>query len=407
MRILVIATKAPWPPVDGGRLVLLRTLECLRAAGHHVDLVAPVDGSAADLAEVAAELESCCTPRLVGRRPPGALATLTRAVLHRRPLSIARHRSHEVGRAVAEVLAGGGVDVVHAEQLQSVEQARAADKLGVPVVLRAHNVESDLWRFGAAHRRGVVGRLYQEEAGRLAAWEGRAVRRLQATVALTERDRLALAALSGRAEKVHHVPAPFPGHLEPGLERLPGVPPVVLLASRGWLPNEDAARRFAGRTWRLVRDAAPGARLHVFGVGGGLAGRSDDGIHWHPPPADSAAAFPAGAVAVIPPRHATGVPMKGLEAWARGIPVVAASEAAVSLEATSGRELLVADDAEGIAEAISRLATEPELGDRLVKAGREALSARHDPAKVAEGLAAVYEEAASSPDRRRAARPAS
>ena len=41
MRILWVATKSPWPPVDGGRLLLWETLGALAAAGHDVTLVAP------------------------------------------------------------------------------------------------------------------------------------------------------------------------------------------------------------------------------------------------------------------------------------------------------------------------------------------------------------------------------
>ena len=34
MNLLFVATKAPWPPIDGGRLLLARTLEALAALGH-------------------------------------------------------------------------------------------------------------------------------------------------------------------------------------------------------------------------------------------------------------------------------------------------------------------------------------------------------------------------------------
>jgi len=94
-------------------------------------------------------------------------------------------------------------------------------------------------------------------------------------------------------------------------------------------------------------------------------------------------------------RVASGVRMKVLEAWARGIPVVATPAAAAGLECADGCELLLADDADGFARALDRLRSEPALRERLVAAGRAALAARHAPASVATELAAAYAMAAA------------
>jgi hypothetical protein len=45
---VIVATKAPWPRVDGGRLLLAHTLGGLAAAGCRPTLVAPADPHAVD-----------------------------------------------------------------------------------------------------------------------------------------------------------------------------------------------------------------------------------------------------------------------------------------------------------------------------------------------------------------------
>ena len=152
MKALVVATKAPWPPVDGGRLLLRNTLEGLAAAGCRATLVAPVDPARFDLGAVREALAGCCEPRLVpapsaGRTP--SPAALVRVLLGGTPLSIVRHALPAVRREVQRSLKEERFDLVHAEQLQAFAQAEPAFAGGLPVVLRAQNVESDLWREAA------------------------------------------------------------------------------------------------------------------------------------------------------------------------------------------------------------------------------------------------------------------
>ena len=362
LNVLIVATKSPWPPVDGGRLLLSLTLEGLEREGCRFTLIAPEVGPAS---------------------PVLALARSWRL-----PLALARHAQPAVRQEVERRLAAERFDLVHVEQLQALPQAEPALRRGVPVVLRAQNVESDLWRATAALTRGWKGRVLAREARRLAKWEGEAVRRVAATLPLSEEDAARLRQLAGEG-RVRVVRAPFP-ELAPGPSVLPGDPPVVLLTSRGWLPNEDSVRWFLGEVWPAVRAAVPGAVLHVFG------GEPSEGTVHHPPPADSAEAFAPGSILAVPLRIGSGVRMKVLEAWGRGVPVVGTSAAVSGLEVEDGREALVADDPAAFARAVARLGSEAGLAQRLVENGRRALRERHEPARVVADLLSVYEEVRGS-----------
>jgi glycosyltransferase involved in cell wall biosynthesis len=110
---------------------------------------------------------------------------------------------------------------------------------------------------------------------------------------------------------------------------------------------------------------------------------------------DSTQAFATGSILIVPLRIASGVRMKILEAWARGVPVVATPSALAGLEVEDGREALAAADAAGFARALARLRNEPALAASLVEAGRRSLRERHDPARLAGELLAVYEDVAA------------
>jgi hypothetical protein len=297
-----------------------------------------------------------------------------------------------VERLVSEV----AFDVVHAEQVQAFAQAEPALRAAIPLVLRAQNVESDLW--GAAARLHPWARPWlAREARRLARYEGDLVRRAASTEALSERDAERLRKLAGPGPRVVAIPPPFPAVLPPSETGLEGDPALVLLGSGGWLPNQDATRWFLAEIWPEVRTRVPGAVLHLFADEAERPKTVPVSVETHPAPADSREAFVPGAVMVVPLRIASGVRMKILESWARGVPVVATPAAAAGLEAQDGRDLLLAEDGPGFASAIGRLAAEPGLRDRLVAAGRRTLVARHDPAVVARRLLEAYRLVAESP----------
>jgi glycosyltransferase involved in cell wall biosynthesis len=288
---------------------------------------------------------------------------------------------------VARVLATRAWDVVHAEQLQAFAACDTAATRGLPVVLRAQNVESALWDARAARPGfGRAGRRW--EAARVARFEGAAVRHAAATVALTRRDADRLAALAGGATRVHHLPAPFPAAGRAAGRALAGDPAVALPGSTGWPPNAEAAAWFTRTVWPVVAARLPAARLHLFGTP--LPSSADPTIASHAAPEESADLFPAGAIVVIPLRTAVGVRMRILEAWARGVPVVATPAALAGLDDDAAQAVLPAASADEMAAAIATLAADAAARQRVIAAGAALLRARHDPATIAGELARVY-----------------
>jgi glycosyltransferase involved in cell wall biosynthesis len=82
--------------------------------------------------------------------------------------------------------------------------------------------------------------------------------------------------------------------------------------------------------------------------------------------------------------------VKILEAWARGITIVATPQAADGLEATDGGELLLARNGEEFAAAVSAAFHNPALRQALSQRARALLRKEHDPLVIAELLLALY-----------------
>lgn len=387
LRILYVATKPAYPPRDGGRLLIWNTLTELASRNHLITYVAPALGEETSIARDS--LESVCEAvHLVPARPSGILWSAAAAVASRKPMSVLRHTHRAVRTVLSGLLREQSFDVIHAEQIQAYFNLPPMDGRP-PVVLRAQNVESELWRL-VALRKPRLAWIARDEARKMAVFEARAIRTAAATVVLTHPDAETLGGGAGAAaRRITVVRPPFPTALPRSDEPLEGDPPVVVLTG-GWLPNRDSLTWFLEEIWPGILGANPGAHAHIFGGDRETAASS---VSWHPAPADSSRLFSPGTVLAVPLRIASGIRMKILESWARRVPVVATPKAVRGLEDVGKRGFMVASTGAEFGTAVARLRLSPQLAQEMIDAGQGTLAAHFLPQHAAEQLEVVYREA--------------
>ncbi len=379
MHIAWIGTRAPWPARDGGRLAASSTIEALAGADARVTVIAP--------GGVTSGAPATVTLSLATERRPGWAAAARVGLVRQLPLTIARHAMPAAAERLAQLIADDPPDVVHAEQLHALLAARQAQAAGIPLVLRAHNVEHALWLDGAG-RAGATRWVVRAEGRRLRQYEARAVSTCDAIVALTAEDQAALLECAPAA-RVCLVPPAFPASVEAG-PPLEGSPAIVWIGSAGWHPNDEARALLIGNVWPAITRRNQAARLHVFGSGPRPVA---DRVLWHDPPVESRAALARNAILVLPLRRSAGIRMRVLEAWAAGVPVVGTPAALRGLPIEANRHAIVARTAAEFGEAVAALHADPDLRQRVTAGGRALLAARHDPGQVARALLDVYRTA--------------
>lgn len=100
-------------------------------------------------------------------------------------------------------------------------------------------------------------------------------------------------------------------------------------------------------------------------------------------------------VSVVPLLYGAGIQNKILEAMATKTPVVTTSKALSALELKSGKELLVADDADEFSHAVLQLIEDRNLQHKIGDEGEAYVRAHHNWLSIASRLVEIYQQTLS------------
>ena len=363
---------------EGHRLGVI----CLRDLGQ-----LGIDEGLRDRCEIVEEVPWVDGPRSLPRRLRHRLGVLG-ARLGGLPAWPAHFPTRAFEERVRRVLQDWSPDIVQLEFTVMGHFLAALEGYSAPVVLSYHMPGED------ASSSGGPGEPWWLRADRYVdrlAWrrfDARVLRRVDAIVAFSERDRNQLSRMSGLG-LVRQAQATLPVPPTP-LSPL-GEPPlrIVFVGHFAHPPNVHAAERLVARVLPLVRRRYPEVSVQLVGAG--------------PPPRLRALAGPAvqvtgrvssvasylnaAALVVAPLVSGSGVRIKVLEALAAGKAVVASGLAVQGIPVSHGDQVILAESDEEFAQAIIGLLAAPE--ERAALAARAYSWARRTFRR--DTLAATYE----------------
>jgi len=387
MKILFLVTRFPVPPWRGDQLRAYHHLRLL-APRHEITCAAlvlrpPPAEAARALAALGVRVE------VVRLGLAGAVPALGRALLgDPRPLQVLLYARRRARARVAALAAGA--DLVHAQLVRAASYLPAGRRPAAVVDLV--DALSASFARHAVRARGPVVTIAAAEAARLRRYESGIVRRGLPCLVVAETER----GLLGGGEAVRVVPngvdlADF-AYVE---DRRPAAR-LVFAGNLGYFPNVDAAVFLVRDVFPRVRAAVPGAELRLVGARPtrrvrALARRAGVSLAASVPA--MAPELAAATVAVAPLRAGSGLQNKVLEAMAAGTPVVATPHAVAGLALGAGEEVLVADDAAGLAAAAVALLRDPARARAQARAARALVERRYRWEDSAAGVEAAWRAA--------------
>jgi glycosyltransferase involved in cell wall biosynthesis len=172
----------------------------------------------------------------------------------------------------------------------------------------------------------------------------------------------------GLADVVHVVPNGF-ARPERAPERQPVTPPRVgFIGTLDYPPNVEGVEWFVRECWPQIQRQAPGVRMRMIGkstdrlFAAGVDGV--DALGWVESPTSEIATW---SMMVVPVRIGAGTRVKIADGFSRKCPIVSTQLGAFGYDVEDGRELILADSAEGFVDACLRLLRERGEAERMAE----------------------------------------
>jgi glycosyltransferase involved in cell wall biosynthesis len=136
-------------------------------------------------------------------------------------------------------------------------------------------------------------------------------------------------------------------------------------------------RWFLDHVWPDVIKLRPDARFRVIGKGGHLLAKTDISVEILDYVENLDAHYSEADALIVPLFSGSGIRLKILESFARGIPVISTTEGYLGLDVTPGEELLAADEPSLFANEIIKVLGSSEERTRLRKNSMQFIQCYH------------------------------
>ncbi|MDR2187955.1 MAG: TIGR03087 family PEP-CTERM/XrtA system glycosyltransferase [Azonexus sp.] len=379
--VLYLVHRLPYPPNKGDKVRSFNLLRHLLRK-HRVFLGTFLDDRK-DRKYVRLLRAKCAELHVAKLNPRWARLRSVKGLLTGQPLTLPYYHDAGLQQWVDDICRREQIDAIvvfSSAMVQYVENKRRQ-----PLLIDFVDVDSAKWTQYATQHRWPMSWIYGREGRLLLDYErrmaARAARSFLVTEAEVELFRQLAPECSVRVEAMcngvdTHFFAPAAKHRSPFAG---DGETVVFTGAMDYWPNIDAVTWFVKDMLPTLRRQRPRLRFYIVGRNPtpevtALAGKNvvvTGTVH------DIRPYLQHADVVVAPLRVARGIQNKILEAMAMARPVVAAADCAAPVDATPGKELIVAGDANEFVTVISDLLDDPETAAAIGKAARQRVIDRY------------------------------
>lgn len=399
MKILIISSYLPYPLLSGGQVRLYNLIKEL-SAKHEVTLVCE-KRKQQTIADVAAIEKICKAVITVERRKQWSIANIVKAGISSHSFLATGHTTPVFTQKIHEVLGRDSFDVIHVETYYVMQNLPPTT---VPIVLVEHNIEYLVYQKFMKRAPFILRPFLAVDIAKMKKEEESCWKKAKAIAAVSREDQKVIKYAGCDAFLVSNGvnTQQFSFKEKPFGETT--TRKILFLGDFKWIQNRDSVIFIIKEIWpcikRELRIKKQEVRVNLWIVGRRIPDSirnltNDPDVLFDEKSSDlpTEKIFQATAMLLAPIRVGGGTSYKILESMSCGTPVVTMQMSATALDATDGRELMVGQTAQELAEKSVQLLTDNHLYATLSKNGRALVEKSYTWKEIGTDLEEVYHKA--------------
>lgn len=400
MKILMLTPYLPYPDSSGGQIRTQNLLKHLRSK-HDITLFSlikhPEEEKYISILE-----DKFCKKVKVFYRPekPWMLSNILRTGFSLRPFLVVRNFSNTAKKAIEEELKNNNYDLIHVETFYAMPHI---PKTNVPVVLVDQTIEFKVYEHYVKHTANAFWRpLMSLDVLKLKYWEKFYWRQANKVIAVSEADKQEMLRF---APNLNVEIVPNGANLDFFKQKTSWddkSPKLLFVSNFNWLQNTEAANLLIDKIFPLVKKQIPTAQVLIVGQHhpDDLMAKASKSVIMHKlteKDADGISkAYNVATVFVSPIRGPGGTRLKNLGAMASGLPIVSTTVGVDGLGVVDGKQVIIRDTPESMAQAIVMLLKSPTIAKKLATEARRFVEENYDYKVIAGKLDRIYREVAKN-----------
>ena len=395
MKILQLCNKPPIPSVDGGCIAMKASAEAILAGGNHLKVLAAetpkhpfIKFSANQHFVNLTHFETVFIDTTV--KPFKILLNLFSS----KSYNVSRFWSPDFNNKLIQILQSEKYNII---QLESIYVAPYIDTIRIfsshsKIILRAHNVENELWFKQARNEKNLLKSLYYNLiARRLKKYEREVVHKVDAVAAISPKDAKRFSRFNALAE-LKAIPLNI--EINNNWNNSNNKITLFYIGSLDWKPNLEGLKWFLQSVWPEIYKQMPYLRFYIAGkkMPDKMKNRKIAGVIFEGEVKDARAFMNSKKIMIVPLFSGSGVRVKILEAMSCGKTVISTSLGAEGLECEKNKNILIADNATEFIDDIKKCVNNPAL---CVETGLNALAFvknNFSTESIAARYSSLYEE---------------
>jgi glycosyltransferase involved in cell wall biosynthesis len=401
MNILQLCNKVPFPPKDGGCMAMNNLTQGLLQEGHKLKVVAintkkhftEID-TLPEYYRIATGIEAIFVDTDV--KVSAAFLNL----FSEKSYNISRFYSKAVEEKLIRILKSESFDIVQLESLYVSMYAHTIRKHSkAKIVLRAHNIEHQLWELAAQQAGNPIKKMYLKLlAKRLKHYELNSLTAFDAIVPITKSDELFFKNV-GYTQPMQTIP--FGIEIKTDVDNSiveEEYPSVFHIGAMDWQPNIEGLNWFLNEVWDKVLVKQPDLKLY-------LAGRNMQTDYWtqlNKPnvtvvgEVENAQQFiQSKGIMIVPLLSGAGMRVKIIEGFSLGKTIITTKTGAEGIDVENNINCIIAANANEFADAISKCVTNKQFYSEIGQNARATALKQYNNSDICKRLTQFYEQLTS------------